>query len=153
MRTADTVPAEPRGFDAGKKVKGRKRFIVTDTLGLLPAVHVVAAARSVRCCGSAWTIRACRRSGRTRASPAASWSGHARSSAASWRSCARPQAGADSRSSPRKGRSSAPSRGSPPTTASRANSPRDKTSEPLTPPTVRVRGDRRRAALWLSTVR
>ncbi|MFD0302604.1 hypothetical protein [Streptomyces sp. NPDC127123] len=95
MRTADTVPAEPRGFDAGKKVKGRKRFIVTDTLGLLPAVHVVAAARSVRCCGSAWTIRACRRSGRTRASPAASWSGHARSSAASWRSCARPQAGAD----------------------------------------------------------
>ncbi|MEV0537333.1 transposase [Kitasatospora sp. NPDC050463] len=27
----------------GKKVKGRKRFIVTDTLGLLLAVHVVAA--------------------------------------------------------------------------------------------------------------
>lgn len=30
------------GFDAGKKTKGRKRFIVTDTLGLLLAVHVVA---------------------------------------------------------------------------------------------------------------
>ncbi len=43
MRTADTVPAATRGFDAGKKVKGRKRFIVTDTLGLLLAVHVVAA--------------------------------------------------------------------------------------------------------------
>lgn len=43
VRTADTVPAATRGFDAGKKVKGRKRFIVTDTLGLLLAVHVVAA--------------------------------------------------------------------------------------------------------------
>ncbi|MFF3030909.1 IS5 family transposase [Streptomyces rubiginosohelvolus] len=43
VRTADTVPASTRGFDAGKKVKGRKRFIVTDTLGLLLAVHVVAA--------------------------------------------------------------------------------------------------------------
>jgi transposase len=43
VRTADTVPAGTRGFDAGKKVKGRKRFIVTDTLGLLLAVHVVAA--------------------------------------------------------------------------------------------------------------
>ncbi|MCX2179606.1 transposase [Streptomyces sp. SKN60] len=43
VRTADTVPASTRGFDAGKKVKGRKRFIVTDTLGLLLAVHVVPA--------------------------------------------------------------------------------------------------------------
>ncbi|WP_455754771.1 IS5 family transposase [Streptomyces prasinus] len=43
VRTADTVPAGTRGFDAGKKVKGRERFIVTDTLGLLLAVHVVAA--------------------------------------------------------------------------------------------------------------
>ncbi|MER6074376.1 IS5 family transposase [Streptomyces sp. NPDC001817] len=43
VRTADTVPAVTRGFDAGKKVKGLKRFIVTDTLGLLLAVHVVSA--------------------------------------------------------------------------------------------------------------
>lgn len=43
VRTADTVPAATRGFDAGKKVKGRKRFLVTDTLGLLLAVHVMAA--------------------------------------------------------------------------------------------------------------
>ncbi|GHA39713.1 hypothetical protein GCM10010372_44730 [Streptomyces tauricus] len=43
VRAADTVPAATRSFDAGKKVKGRKRFIVTDTLGLLLAVHVVAA--------------------------------------------------------------------------------------------------------------
>ncbi|MFF4083700.1 transposase [Streptomyces sp. NPDC001777] len=42
VRTADTVPVSTRGF-AGKKVKGRKRFIVTDTLGLVLAVHVVAA--------------------------------------------------------------------------------------------------------------
>jgi transposase len=43
VRTADTVPSATRGFDAGKKVKGRKRFIVTDTIGLLLTVHVVAA--------------------------------------------------------------------------------------------------------------
>lgn len=43
VRTADTVPAATRGLDAGKKVKGRKRFIVTDTLGRLLALHVVAA--------------------------------------------------------------------------------------------------------------
>ena len=30
----------PRGYDAGKKVKGRKRHIVVDTLGLLLAVTV-----------------------------------------------------------------------------------------------------------------
>ncbi|MEU1180696.1 transposase [Streptomyces sp. NPDC005820] len=43
VRTADTVPSATRGFDAGKKVKGRKQFIVTGTRGLLLAVHVVAA--------------------------------------------------------------------------------------------------------------
>lgn len=43
VRSADTVPVGTRGFEAGKKVKGRKRFIVTDTLGLLLAVHVAAA--------------------------------------------------------------------------------------------------------------
>jgi Transposase DDE domain len=32
-----------RGYDAGKKVNGRKRFIVTDTLGLLLTVVVVTA--------------------------------------------------------------------------------------------------------------
>jgi transposase len=30
----------PRGFDAGKKIKGRKRHIVTDTLGNLVGLHV-----------------------------------------------------------------------------------------------------------------
>ncbi len=40
---ADTVGRDTRGYDAGKKVNGRKRFIVTDTLGLLLTVAVVAA--------------------------------------------------------------------------------------------------------------
>ena len=29
VRAADSVPAATSGFDAGKKTKGRKRFIVT----------------------------------------------------------------------------------------------------------------------------
>jgi putative transposase len=35
-----TQAGGPRGFDAGKRVYGRKRHIVTDTNGLLLAVHV-----------------------------------------------------------------------------------------------------------------
>jgi hypothetical protein len=31
------------GYDAAKQIKGRKRFTLVDTLGLLMAVHVVAA--------------------------------------------------------------------------------------------------------------
>lgn len=34
---------EAVGFDSGKKINGRKRFTLVDTLGLLMAVHVVAA--------------------------------------------------------------------------------------------------------------
>src|SRR3712207_6375367 len=40
VRGADTVGSATRGYDAGKKVNGRKRFIVTDTLGLLLVVWV-----------------------------------------------------------------------------------------------------------------
>lgn len=40
------VGGEDRGYDAGKCVKGRKRFILADTLGLLLAVNVVAASVS-----------------------------------------------------------------------------------------------------------
>lgn len=43
VKGADTVGRESRGYDAGKKVNGRKRFIVTDTLGLLLVVCVMAA--------------------------------------------------------------------------------------------------------------
>ena len=35
-----TEVAGPRGYDAGKKAKGRKRHLVGDTMGLLPAVAV-----------------------------------------------------------------------------------------------------------------
>jgi transposase len=43
VRAAATVPASSRGYDGGKKVPGRKRHIVTDTLGLLLVVVVTAA--------------------------------------------------------------------------------------------------------------
>jgi hypothetical protein len=33
----------PGGYDAGKKINGRKRFIVTDTMGMLITVMVCAA--------------------------------------------------------------------------------------------------------------
>ena len=38
-----TAQGGPKGFDAGKKIKGRKRHLVTDVLGLVVAVHVTAA--------------------------------------------------------------------------------------------------------------
>lgn len=43
VKGADTVPAATRGYDAGKKINGRKRHIITDTLGLLLLVVVTAA--------------------------------------------------------------------------------------------------------------
>lgn len=43
VRGATTVGWEDRGWDGGKKINGRKRHIVVDTLGLLLAVAVTAA--------------------------------------------------------------------------------------------------------------
>lgn len=43
VKGADTVGTDSRGYDAGKKTNGRKRHIVTDTLGLLVVVLVTAA--------------------------------------------------------------------------------------------------------------
>ncbi|GEL17220.1 DDE transposase [Pseudonocardia asaccharolytica DSM 44247 = NBRC 16224] len=40
VKGADTVGRESRGYDAHKKINGRKRFVLTDTLGLLLAVMV-----------------------------------------------------------------------------------------------------------------
>jgi transposase len=40
VKGADTVGRHTRGYDAHKKINGRKRFILTDTLGLLLAVMV-----------------------------------------------------------------------------------------------------------------
>lgn len=46
VRGTSTVSASTRGYDAGKKVSGRKCFGMVDTLGLLVAVAVVAASWS-----------------------------------------------------------------------------------------------------------
>jgi transposase len=43
VKGADTVGRDSRGYDAGKKINGRKRFIITDTLGLLLVVMVCSA--------------------------------------------------------------------------------------------------------------
>jgi transposase len=43
IRTSSNVPETSQGIDAGKRIKGRKRHIVTDTLGLLLVVMVTAA--------------------------------------------------------------------------------------------------------------
>jgi transposase len=48
VKGADTVGRDSRGYDAGKKINGRKRFIVTDTLGLLLTVMVPARTATVR---------------------------------------------------------------------------------------------------------
>ena len=45
VKGADTVGRDTRGYDAGKKINGRKRFIVTDTLG--PAGRRLRAGRVV----------------------------------------------------------------------------------------------------------
>lgn len=43
IRTSSNVPEASQGIDAGKRIKGRKRHIVTDTMGLLLVVMVTAA--------------------------------------------------------------------------------------------------------------
>jgi transposase len=43
VRAAETVGAGSRGYDAGKKVPGRKRHVIVDCLGLLLVVLVTAA--------------------------------------------------------------------------------------------------------------
>jgi transposase len=46
VKTATTVPLATQGIDPGKKIVGRKRGIITDTLGLLLAAVVTAASVS-----------------------------------------------------------------------------------------------------------
>lgn len=43
VKGGDTVGGGTRGFDAGKRINGRKRHVVVDTLGLLLAIVVTAA--------------------------------------------------------------------------------------------------------------
>jgi transposase len=53
VKTSTNVPASTQGTDAGKKIVGRKRGIITDTLGLLLAVIVTAASVSDNTIGAA----------------------------------------------------------------------------------------------------
>ncbi len=46
VKTSTNAPRATQGVDAGKKIVGRKRGIITDTLGLLLAVIVTAASAS-----------------------------------------------------------------------------------------------------------
>jgi transposase len=48
VKAAETVAGASRGFDAGKKINGRKRHIAVDTLGLLLVVLVTAASMQDR---------------------------------------------------------------------------------------------------------
>jgi hypothetical protein len=65
---AQSTRASPQGgesgFDAGKKVKGRKRNLVVDTLGLLIAVTVTAASVQDRDAAAAVVAQACAKSPR-----------------------------------------------------------------------------------------
>ncbi|MEV6638216.1 IS5 family transposase [Actinoplanes sp. NPDC051470] len=58
VKTSTNVPAASQGIDAGKRIVGRKRGIITDTLGLLLAVIVTAASVSDNTIGSALLDRA-----------------------------------------------------------------------------------------------
>ena len=57
--TRSTAQGGNTGFDAGKKVKGRKRNLVVDTLGLLLAVTVTAASVQDRDTAAAVVAQAC----------------------------------------------------------------------------------------------
>jgi transposase len=125
VKGADTVGRDSRGYDAGKKINGRKRFIVTDTVGLLIMVVVLAA--SVQDRGgakttllSAYLIGPIRFVSPTAASPASSSTGPAPSSAPWCTSCANPKASTASPSFRAAGASNAPWPGSPPTAVSPA---------------------------------
>jgi transposase len=64
VRGAATVTSATRGYDAGKKISGRKTFGVVDTLGLLIAVGVFAASISDNAGGIEVMTKAVRRTGR-----------------------------------------------------------------------------------------
>jgi transposase len=61
VRAAETVARSSRGYDAGKKVNGRKRHIAVDTLGLLLVVLVTGAGVQDRDGGRMllWALAAC----------------------------------------------------------------------------------------------
>lgn len=78
VKTSANVAETSQGIDAGKKIKGRKRHLITDTLGLVLAVLVTAAnvhdTTGASSCSTTWPrhIPACPRSGPTAATRTAS---------------------------------------------------------------------------------
>ncbi|AZM53781.1 hypothetical protein DMA15_15335 [Streptomyces sp. WAC 01529] len=75
VKAASTVGRDSRGYDAGKKINGRKRHLVVDTLGLpvMITVTAVSAMRSLpeTSCGACGSpSRRSPRSGRTPPTPA-----------------------------------------------------------------------------------
>jgi transposase len=61
VRAAETVATSSRGYDAGKKINGRKRHIVVDTTGLLLIIMVTTGAVQDRDAARAllWALRTC----------------------------------------------------------------------------------------------
>jgi len=59
ITTRSTPQSGQTGFDAGKKVKGRKRHLVVDTLGLLLAVTITAASVQDRDAAAPVVAQAC----------------------------------------------------------------------------------------------
>jgi transposase len=61
VRAAESVTTAQRGYDAGKKINGRKRHIATDTTGLLLVVLVTAASVQDRDAGRLllWALNTC----------------------------------------------------------------------------------------------
>ena len=57
VKTSTNVPLDTQGIDAGKKIIGRERGIITDTLGLLLAVIVTAASVSDNVIGNAYSTK------------------------------------------------------------------------------------------------
>ena len=68
VRGAATVTSSTRGYDAGKKISGRKTFGVVDTMGLLIAVVVMVASVSDNIGGTCVMHKARERSGRLKRS-------------------------------------------------------------------------------------
>ena len=64
VRAGATVSKQTKGYDAGKRINGRKTFGIVDTLGLLMAVVVVAASTSDNTGGMSVSDRARERSTR-----------------------------------------------------------------------------------------
>ena len=56
------APAGPRGFDAAKKINGRKRHILADSQGNMLAVHVTDGACRIAMAVSLWSAKSVRSS-------------------------------------------------------------------------------------------